>query len=62
VPNSDYSPVEPLPSLVQKCIKANLAGAFASKEIVTALEIDWHGRVQIELKKLRAGKEWPSLK
>jgi len=48
VPNTDYSPVEPLPGLVQKCIKANLAGAFASKEIVTAVEIDWHGRIEIK--------------
>ena len=60
--NFYYSPAESLPSLVQKCIKADLASAFVSKEIVTAIEIDWHGRIQIELKKLRAGKEWSSLK
>jgi len=48
VSNTDYSPVEPLPGLVQKCIKANLAKAFASKEIVIAVEIDWHGRIEIK--------------
>ncbi len=40
MPNSDYSPVEPLPGLVQECIKAKLASTFALKEIVTALDIE----------------------
>ena len=48
VPNTDYSPVEPLPGLVQAYIKSDLAGAFASKEIVTAVEIDWHGRIEVK--------------
>lgn len=43
----DYSPVDPLPSLVQKYIKTSLAKAFISQEIVTAIEIDWHGRIEI---------------
>ncbi|MCK4998371.1 MAG: hypothetical protein KAS23_02510 [Anaerohalosphaera sp.] len=48
MPNFDYSPVEPLPSLALKYIKASLANAFVSKEIVTAIEIDWHGRNEIK--------------
>ncbi len=32
----------------QKYIKANLAKAFVSKEIITAVEIDWHGRIEIK--------------
>jgi hypothetical protein len=56
VPNSDYSPVEPLSGLEQECIKANLAKAFVSKEIITAIEIDWHGR--IEIKEQSWGSYW----
>jgi len=48
VSNSDYSPIEPLSSLEQNYIKANLAKAFVSKEIVTAIGIDWHGRIDIK--------------
>jgi hypothetical protein len=48
VSNSSYSPIESLSRLEQKYIKANLAKAFASKEIVTAIEIDWHGRIELK--------------
>ncbi len=46
--NADYSPAESLPGLVQQCNKADLASAFVSKEIVTAIEIDCHGRIEIK--------------
>lgn len=46
--NSDYSPIESLSGLEREYIKANLAKAFVSKEIVTAVEIDWHGRIEIK--------------
>ena len=43
----DYSPVDPLPSMVQNFIKVNLAEAFVSQNVITAIEIDWHGRIEI---------------
>ncbi len=46
--NSDYSPIEHLPGLEREYIKANLVKAFVSKEIVAAIEIDWHGRIEIK--------------
>jgi hypothetical protein len=45
--DSDYSPVNPLPGLVQEYIKANLTEAVISQNIITAIDIDWHGRVEI---------------
>jgi len=48
VSNSNYLPTESLSGLEQKYIKANLAKAFVSKEIITAVEIDWHGRIEIK--------------
>ncbi len=46
--NSDYSPIKSLSGMDREYIKANLANAFVSKEIVTAIEIDWHGRIEIK--------------
>ncbi|MDD5011983.1 MAG: hypothetical protein PHQ00_07665, partial [Phycisphaerae bacterium] len=46
--SSDYSPVGPLPSLLQEYTKIGLAKAFISQEIVTVIEIDWYGRVKIK--------------
>lgn len=48
MPDSDYSPVDYLPCAAQEYIKANLAKAFASLKIVTAVKIDWHGRIEIK--------------
>jgi hypothetical protein len=48
VSNSDYASIEPLSGLEQKYIKASLAKAFVSKEIVTAVVIDWQGRIEIK--------------
>lgn len=45
---SDYSHFKNLSGLIQKYIKSDLASAFTSKEIVTAVEIDWHGRINIK--------------
>lgn len=48
MPNSDYSPVDHLPGATQEYIKTNLAKAFVSLKIVTAIKIDWHGRIEIK--------------
>jgi len=44
----DYSPVDPLPGMVQEYLKDTLAEAFVRPEIITAIEVDWHGRIQIK--------------
>lgn len=46
--DSTHSPVGPLPGLIQGCIKNDLATTFSSREIVTTIEIDWHGRTEIK--------------
>lgn len=44
----DYSPVNPLPGIIQEYFKSTLAKAFACPEIITAIDVDWHGRIQIK--------------
>ena len=48
MPDSGELPIEFLSGLEQEYIKADLAQAFVSKDIVTAIEIDWHGRIEIK--------------
>jgi hypothetical protein len=44
----DYSPVDTLPGMVQEYLKGILAEAFVRPEIITAIEVDWHGRIQVK--------------
>jgi hypothetical protein len=46
--NFDYSPIDPLPGMIQEYFKDSLAAAFVRPEIITAIEVDWHGRIQIK--------------
>ena len=46
--NFDYSPIDPLPGMIQEYFKDSLAEAFVRPEIITAIEVDWHGRIQIK--------------
>ncbi len=46
--DSDYPPVDHLPSVAQEYIRTNLAKAFVSLEIVVAIKIDWYGRIEIK--------------
>jgi hypothetical protein len=42
------SPVDPLPDMMQTFIKVNLVKVFVSSKIITAVEIDWYGRIEIK--------------
>lgn len=44
----DLSPVDPLSSIMQTVIKSNLAKAFISSNIITAIEIAPYGRMEIK--------------
>ncbi len=44
----DLSPVDPLPGTMQSLIKSDLAKAFVSANIITAIEIDSYGRIEIK--------------
>lgn len=48
MPNSDSSLIGPISGLEQEFVKAILVKAFVSKEIITVIEIDGHGRVEIK--------------
>jgi hypothetical protein len=48
--NCDYSPIEPLPGMVQEVIKSKLVEAFVSQKIVTTIKVDWQGRIEIKVK------------